>query len=109
MKKLVLASAVLTAITMVSCMSDSNTSSQADTAIDSVAQTVDSAMHVTGVAVDGAMNSVCLKVGEDTLEFTYPDLDSEHRDAWNINDTLTVQYFSTENGDSVTSVINENA
>jgi len=53
------------------------------------------------------MNSVYLKVGDDTIEFTYPDLDSEHRASWSINDTLTVRYYETLNGDSVTDVINE--
>ena len=67
---------------------------------------VDSALQVTGVAIDGAMNSVYLKVGDDTVEFTYPDLESDHRASWAINDTLTVRYFETEDGDSVTDVIN---
>lgn len=70
---------------------------------------VDTALEVTGVAIDGAMNSVYLKVGDDTVEFTYPDLDSERRASWSINDTLTVRYFVTEDGDSVTDVINETA
>ena len=52
------------------------------------------------------MNSVYLKVGEDTIEFTYPDLDTENRASWEINDTLTVRYYATEGGDSVTQVIN---
>ncbi|MBQ9555674.1 MAG: hypothetical protein IJV05_05560, partial [Muribaculaceae bacterium] len=60
-----------------------------------------------GVAIDGAMNSVYLKVGEDTIEFSYPDLESDHRSSWSINDTLTVRYYVTENGDSVTDVIND--
>jgi hypothetical protein len=69
--------------------------------------TVDTALQVTGVAIDGAMNSVYLKVGDDTVEFTYPDLDSDKRASWEINDTLTVRYYVTENGDSVAEVINE--
>ncbi|MBQ6079795.1 MAG: hypothetical protein IJK93_05885 [Muribaculaceae bacterium] len=71
--------------------------------------TVDTAVQVTGVAIDGAMNSVYLKVGEDTVEFSYPDLDSDKRASWEINDTLTVRYYVTENGDSVAEVINETA
>ena len=62
--------------------------------------------EITGVAIDGAMYSVYLKVGDDTIEFSYPDLDSEHRASWSINDTLTVRYYETEDGDSVTEVIN---
>ena len=71
-----------------------------------IEQVADTAIEVTGVAVDGAMNSVYLKVGDDTVEFSYPDLDSEHRASWEINDTLTVHYFQTESGDSVTDIIN---
>ena len=71
-----------------------------------VEQVTDSLQEVTGVAIDGAMNSVYLKVGEDTIEFSYPDLDSEHRASWSINDTLTVRYYETADGDSVTDVIN---
>jgi hypothetical protein len=63
--------------------------------------------EVTGVAVDGAMNSVYLKIGEDTVEFSYPDLEGDHRDSWSINDTLTVRYYETADGDSVTEVINQ--
>ena len=70
---------------------------------------VDTALEVTGVAIDGAMNSVYLKVGDDTVEFSYPDLDSERRASWAINDTLTVRYYVTEDGDIVTDVINETA
>ena len=58
------------------------------------------------MAIDGAMNSVYLKVGNDTIEFSYPDLDAEQRASWEINDTLTIRYYATENGDSVTEVIN---
>lgn len=71
-----------------------------------VEQVTDSLQEVTGVAIDGAMNSVYLKVGDDTIEFSYPDLDSEHRASWSINDTLTVRYYETADGDSVTDVIN---
>ena len=71
-----------------------------------IEQVTDSLQEVTGVAIDGAMNSVYLKVGDDTIEFSYPDLDSEHRASWSINDTLTVRYYETADGDSVTDVIN---
>ncbi len=52
------------------------------------------------------MNSVYLKVGDDTVEFSYPDLESEHRASWAINDTLTVRYYETQDGDSGIDVIN---
>lgn len=97
------------AIALTACIDGSQSDSQDATTVDSLEQEIDTAMQVTGVAIDGAMNSVYLKVGDDTIEFTYPDLDAIHRDSWDINDTLTVQYFETENGDSVTNIINENA
>ena len=110
MKKLVLVFGVLSAISMFSCTSESQQDNLVQT--DSIAQdttVTDSLIEVTGVAIDGAMNSVYLKVGDDTIEFAYPDLEASHRDSWDINDTLTVEYYPTENGDSVTNVINENA
>ena len=97
------------AIALTACIDGSQSDNQDATTVDSLEQAIDTAMQVTGVAIDGAMNSVYLKVGDDTIEFTYPDLDASHRDSWDINDTLTVQYFETVNGDSVTNVINENA
>ena len=105
MKKTVLALSALAAIAMMSCIGETENGEQTAAAVDTVEQAIDSTMQVTGVAIDGAMNSVYLKVGEDTIEFTYPDLDADHRDSWDINDTLTVQYYVTENGDSVTEVI----
>jgi len=103
MKKLLIALALLLALPLVSCVtghSDDN-----DNQRDSVPIEIDSAtieQQVTGVAIDGAMNSIFVKVGDDTLLFNYPDLDSDHRGAWAINDTVTVRYYVTENGDSVT-------
>ena len=106
MKKLIFAFAVLCALPMItSCMRDNGTSTDDEVQpVDTVV--VDSTQQVTGVAVDGAMNSVYLKVGEDTLEFSYPDLNSDDRDSWDINDTLTIKYVETQGGDSVIKVIN---
>lgn len=105
MKKLLLALGALFAVMMFSCTGNTDQAEQQEdsTMIEAPA---DTAIEVTGVAIDGAMNSVYLKVGDDTVEFSYPDLESEHRASWAINDTLTVRYFETENGDSVTDVIN---
>ena len=106
MKKLVLASAILFALSFLSCTGELQQDKQ-ETDNDTVQTTIiDSAMQVTGVAIDGAMNSVYLKVGDDTVEFTYPDLDSEHKASWEIDDTITVRYYVTQNGDSVTDLIN---
>lgn len=94
----------MSALSMASCIDDGK-SDQQSTLTDTVqVQDVDSALHVTGIAIDGAMNSVYLKVGDDTIGFSYPDLDSDHRASWDVGDTLTVRYYVTQNGDSVTDV-----
>lgn len=105
MKKLLIAFGVLAAISMMSCTGEVKQDVQPEEQTDSIEQPA--MQEVTGVAVDGAMNSVYLKIGEDTVEFSYPDLDGEHRDSWSINDTLTVRYYETADGDSVTEVINQ--
>lgn len=105
MKKLVIALGVFFAAMLVSCVGCTEQTGQQTDTIAPVEQT-DSLVEVTGVAIDGAMNSVYLKVGDDTVEFSYPDLESEHRASWSINDTLTVRYYETQDGDSVTDVIN---
>ena len=105
MKKLVIAFALLFAVSFFSCIGESSQQDNPETGNDTI-QLVDTAVEVTGVAIDGAMNSVYLKVGDDTVEFTYPDLDSDHRASWEIDDTLTVRYYVTHDGDSVTDVIN---
>ena len=109
MKKLVLALGVIVAISTMSCINEGHQVNESDQVDSTTVESVPEVKEVTGIAIDGAMNSVYLKVGDDTIEFSYPDLDTDHRASWEINDTLTVQYFSTENGDSVTSIINENA
>jgi len=105
MKKLVIMLSLLFGLSFYSCTGESQQQTQVAPSSDTIQQD-DTAMQVTGVAIDGAMNSVYLKVGEDTVEFTYPDLDSEHRASWEIDDTITVRYYVTINGDSVTELIN---
>ena len=105
MKKSLLMAGLL-AVSMMSCISDNKQSQEEQMEPADIEQVTDSLQEVTGVAIDGAMNSVYLKVGDDTIEFSYPDLDSEHRASWSINDTLTVRYYETAEGDSVTDVIN---
>ena len=107
MKNLVFAFLALFAISFWSCTGENQQEASQEEFADTIQQAVDSTVEVTGVAVDGAMNSVYLKVGEDTIEFSYPDLESDHRDSWTINDTLTVRYIQTVDGDSVTDVINK--
>jgi hypothetical protein len=105
MKKLLLiAFATIVALSTISCTGESNQEEQQDVQTDTIEQPV--IQEVTGLAVDGAMNSVYLKIGDDTVEFSYPDLDGDHRDSWVINDTLTVRYYETADGDSVIDVIN---
>ena len=105
MKKLLIAFGMLAAISMMSCTGEVKQDVQPEEQTDSIEQPEE--QEVTGVAVDGAMNSVYLKIGEDTVEFSYPDLEGDHRDSWSINDTLTVRYYETTDGDSVTEVINQ--
>mgnify|MGYP007069935960 CR=1 FL=1 len=107
MKKLIFVFAVMCALPIfTSCIKDKPAD---DGQTDELVADSDTVViqEVTGVAVDGAMNSVYLLVGNDTIEFSYPDLDSDVRDSWDINDTLTVKYVETQNGDSVVQVINE--
>ena len=108
MRYLVLIFGALLFVSLFSCVRESENVNPDDNT-DSIETEVDTALQVTGVAIDGAMNSVYLKVGDDTIEFNYPDLDSEFRASWEIDDTLTIRYFVTEDGDSVTEVINESA
>ena len=107
---MVFALAALFAISMFSCTGCSqqeNNPSPNDT-IDTTVVVADTAIHeITGVAIDGANNSISLLVGGDTVSFEYPDLDRDHRDSWYINDTVTVRYYVTHDGDSVTDVVNE--
>lgn len=104
MKKLLLIAFVaITAILITSCTSEANRVEHQIAQTDTMEYVL---QEVTGVAVDGAMNSVYLKIGDDTVEFSYPDLDGDHRASWAINDTLTVRYYETADGDSVIDVIN---
>jgi hypothetical protein len=105
MKKLVFAAGLLV-ISLTACVRDNQSNQNEQLEPAEIEQPTDTLQEVTGVAIDGAMNSVYLKVGDDTIEFNYPDLDSDHRAAWSINDTLTVRYYETADGDSVTEVIN---
>ena len=109
MKKLVFALAALFSISMFSCTGGQQENNPSDNdSIDTTVVVADTAIHeVTGVAVDGANNSISLLVGGDTVSFEYPDLDRDHRDSWYINDTVTVRYYVTHDGDSVTDVVNE--
>ena len=108
MKKLVLALSVISALSLCSCIGEGKIDSQDvvpedSTLVDNDAQ---AQREVSGVAIDGAMNSVYLKVGDDTIGFSYPNLDSDHRAAWDVGDSITVRYYVTQDGDSVTDVIN---
>ena len=108
MKQLVFAVGLMCLISFSACIGGNDEGNQSET-VEQEEMVNNDIQTVTGVAVDGAMNSVYLKVGDDTVEFTYPDLDNDHRAAWDINDTLTVEFVQTQYGDSVTQVINESA
>ncbi len=106
MKKLVIAFGALFAISFFSCTGNVQQEGDDSMEKDSI-ENADTALLVSGIAVDGAMNSVYLLVGEDTIEFDYPDLDSDHRASWEMGDSVTIRYYVTQDGDSVTDVINE--
>ena len=55
---------------------------------DSVAQPQEPTRTITGVAVDGGMNSIDLVVGKDTLSFDFPDL--PYHVTWTTGDTMTI-------------------
>lgn len=105
---MVFALAALFAISMFSCTGGQQENNPSDNDTIDTVVVADTAFHeVTGVAIDGATNSISLLVGEDTVSFEYPDLDGDHKDSWYINDTVTVRYYVTHDGDSVTDVVNE--
>ena len=106
MKKLVIAFGLLAAISMFSCTGSNNEEKQVSES-DTIQVVQDTIQQVSGVAVDGANNCITLLVGDDTIKFDYPDLDRDHKDAWYINDSVTVRYYVTQDGDSVIDVINE--
>lgn len=115
MKKILIP--VLSVMAMLTAMpscgnADKGSGSTTDT-IDSAAVAAnDSTQSVTGVALDGAMNSVLIKslANGDSLSFEYPDLDRKLVDSWEIGDTVTVKYVKTtiggEQADSVLQLIN---
>ena len=109
MRNLVFIFAALFAMSLFSCIGNGNQTDDNKQQPDTIVQTEDTVMQVAGVAIDGAMNSIGLLVGDDTVYFSYPDLDNEHRASWDINDSVTIRYYVTENGDSVVDVINETA
>ena len=77
MKKLLIAFGMLAAISMMSCTSEVKQDVQpVEEQTDSIEQPA--VQEVTGVAVDGAMNSVYLKIGEDTVEYISAALFSKH-------------------------------
>lgn len=103
--------ALLTAIS--SCNGNSDKNTEYTDTIDSAAIAVndsDSVLSLTGVAIDGAMNSIFIKSANgDTVDFEYPDLDPKMTDSWDEGDTVTVRYIKakvTDAPDSVLQLIN---
>lgn len=106
MRNLVYIFGLLVALTLFSCIDNGKQDNNPPVPQEDTTVNADTAILVTGVAIDGAMNSISLLVGDDTVFFSYPDLDNDHRASWDINDSVTIRYYVTENGDSVTDVIN---
>jgi hypothetical protein len=107
MKKLIIAfGALLALFSMMSCIGGSQDNNQpTEQPTDSIESDT---IEVSGLAIDGAKNSVALLVGTDTLIFDYPDLDADHRQGWVIGDSVTVRYYATESGDSVVTDVIKN-
>ncbi|MCH4155160.1 MAG: hypothetical protein LKF31_02530 [Muribaculaceae bacterium] len=107
MKKLLFAFFIPLMLLSVSCGNSNKNASNSDS--DSVATKTDSVpanaeRTVTGVAIDGAMNSVDVLVNKDTLSFSFPELESSKRVSWQIGDTITVKYIQSNGSDSVTAM-----
>ena len=90
-----LAIIAIAALGMQSCTDGSSCSREQEqqvdsvvTPVDSVAAKVDTVRTITGVAVDGGMNSIDLVVDGDTLSFDFPDL--PYHVTWTAGDTMTV-------------------
>ena len=95
-------------VAMLSLLSCESWSSSSDSTTDSTAQEVDSTalntgeITVTGVVFDGSRRNIYLAAGNDTLDFELsPEMDEF---SWEIGDTITVKYVTTDYGDSVTYV-----
>lgn len=110
MKNLISALCAFAVIALTSCIGDKSAQNERRgqdttqvTLTDSLSNSNDEQV-VTGVAVDGAMNSIMVQVGTDTMYFSYPDLDRTNCEPWSINDTVTVKYRETSDGYEVFAV-----
>jgi len=107
----ILLSLCATAALLTACNTGNTESQDATDARDSIAATVDEMVidstaqqQLRGKVIDGAMNSIYVLVQDDTLSFSYPDLARDSIDGWAIDDSVTVNYYMTAQGDSVTAV-----
>ena len=78
MKKLVFAAGLLI-VSLTACVKDNKPSEDEQLEPADIEQVTDTLQEITGVAIDGAMNSVYLKVGDDTIEFSYPEQERQQR------------------------------
>lgn len=73
---------------------------------DTTAIAADTARTITGVAIDGSRRSLYLKVQDDTLNFELPpDIEV----SWDIGDTISIVVVPTPEGDSIATVVNDQA
>jgi hypothetical protein len=107
MKKLVFVFGALFAISLFSCTQEAQKDKKQDNDPIQIEEQDTALKVVTGIAIDGANNSISLLVGNDTVSFEYVDLDEDHKDSWYINDSVTVKYYVIQDRDSVIDVINE--
>ena len=72
----------------IACPTDSTATADTTLRADTIAEPVERVRTITGIAVDGGMNSIDMVVGKDTLSFDFPDL-PEHV-TWTAGDTMTI-------------------
>ena len=86
MKKLTFIMLAMMTVSFWSCGNCDTT----DTVTDSLACDT---LEVSGIAIDGAMNSVIIVASTgDTLSFSYPDLAPEMRYSWTEGDSITIRF-----------------
>lgn len=79
-----------------SCGNSDTNAEQSDTIVTDT-------LEISGIAIDGAMNSVTIAASTgDTLSFSYPDLEPEKRYTWTAGDSITVKFVITDDEPTVT-------
>lgn len=97
MKKLILIMLTIMSVSLWSCGKSDTNAEQSDT----IATT--DTLEISGIAIDGAMNSVTIAASTgDTLSFSYPDLAPEKRYSWSTGDSITIKFVLIDDEPIVT-------